>query len=200
MWILPSRARPHNIERLVKAWHETHASTTLLLWVDMDDPMLGCYSSLELPITWKLVVGERLPLSGIYNEVYRRYKESWYGFIADDVVPRTESWDIRLIEAAGLDGMAVPSGGHDPEGAPHFVLGGKLVDSIGWLSLPGLDRLYIDRVWLDIANKRGVLRRIPDIILEHCHFSNGKALFDKGYRKYRKLEDKTIYQTWRTAC
>lgn len=154
---------------------------------------------LDLPPMWQLVVGPRKPLSAIYAEAYREGFD-WWGFIADDVVPETPGWDRRLIEIAGHDGMAVPAGGKTTGGTPHFVLGGNLVDCVGWLALPGLDRIYIDTVWADIAEARGVLRYVPEVVLRHAHFSTG-APMDATYRKRNKAQDKLIYETWKeTAC
>ena len=198
MWILPSRLRPNNLLRLIDAWARTGASTPVELCLDLDDSCLPQYDAMQIPSGWNLSIGWHGPLSRLYNEVYRRCShEPWYGFIADDVVPLTNGWDKKLIEAAGSDGMAVPSGGETTGGCPHFVLGGDLVRSIGWLALPGLDRIYIDTVWLNIAEARGVLRRVPEVILDHRHFSNGKAFMDQTYRKYHKSEDKLIYDNWR---
>lgn len=187
MWVIPTRGRPQNISRLLEAFDKTGATTPVLLRLDDDD-------KLTYKTPWTIEIGPRLPLSNYYNEAYQKAPDTpWWGFIGDDVVPETPGWDVALIKAAGSDGMAVPKG----EGTPHFVLGGKLVQSVGWLALPGLDRLYIDTVWHDIAKKRGVLRYCPDVILRHHHFSNGKALFDQTYRKERKAQDKLIYETWR---
>ena len=198
MWILPSRSRPHNLLRLIEAWEKTGAMTPVLLCIDFDDPLMDQYESMKIPPYWNIVIGNRGPLSDIYNNTYlRRQNRTWYGFIADDVVPITNGWDVKLIEAAGSDGMAVPAGGETTGGCPHFVLGGDLVRSVGWLSLPGLDRIYIDTVWGDIAKSRGVYREINDVMLEHHHFSNGKALLDKTYLKGNKAQDKLIYNNWR---
>ena len=196
IFVLPSRGRPHNIARFITEYKETGATTPVWLRLDDDDPSgYVC----DHP-NWIVEIGQRVPLSEIYNDAYWKFPGSaWFGFIADDVVPKTNQWDTRLIEAAGRDGMAVPSGGHDPNGAPHFVLGGDLVRSIGWLCLPGLHRLYIDTVWLDIATQRGVLRRVPEVLLEHLHFSNGKALMDQTYRKPNREADRKIYTQWRNA-
>ena len=198
MWILPSRSRPHNLLRLIDAWERTGASTPVELCLDLDDSCLPQYDAMQIPSGWHLSMGWHGPLSRLYNDAYGRHLgATFFGFIADDVVPLTNGWDTRLIEVAGNDGMAVPAGGHDPNGAPHFVLGGDLVRSIGWLSLPGLDRLYIDTVWQKIAESRGVLRRVPNVILEHRHFSNRKAMIDATYLKHRKQQDKSIYDNWR---
>ena len=198
MWILPSRSRPNNLLRLIDAWERTGASTPVELCLDLDDSCLPQYDAMQIPSGWHLSMGWHGPLSRLYNDAYGRHLgATFFGFIADDVVPLTNGWDTRLIEVAGNDGMAVPAGGHDPNGAPHFVLGGDLVRSVGWLSLPGLDRLYIVTVWQKIAESRGVLRRVPNVILEHRHFSIRKAMIDATYLKHRKQQDKSIYDNWR---
>ena len=194
MWILPSRGRPQNIARFIDAYEKTGASTPVWMRFDDDDPQ----QKYDIPHNWVIETGPRKPLSEIYNDFFLSHKNlMWYGFIADDVVPVTANWDYGLINLAKSDGMAVPQGGDTTGGVPHFVLGGGLVRSIGWLALPGLDRIYIDTVWGDIAKERNVLRFAPEIILEHRHFSNKKAIFDKTYKKYRKKEDKIVYNTWK---
>ena len=199
MFVLPSRGRPHNLLRLLDAWEDTRASLPVCLRLDDDDPSLPEYLDIDLPNFWGLEVGPRVPLSIIYNEAYKRLPEAaWWGLIADDVVPETREWDFLLVEEARSDGMAVPAGGHNNQAgaAPHFVLGGDLVRDIGWLALPGLDRIYIDTVWMMIAKRKGVFRRMPDVMLRHHHFSNGKAPFDDTYRKHHKPEDRRVYKTF----
>lgn len=198
VWILPSRSRPHNVARLIAAYKQTSATTPVWLRTDYDDPLLALYHSLELPPGWWTQTGDRVPLSEIYNAAFNAKRQrAWFGVIADDVVPETPEWDTRLIEAAGFDGMAVPSGSHNPVATPHFVLGGGLVRSVGWLALPGLDRLYIDTVWRTIAVKRGTLRRVPEVRLTHHHFSNGLARMDSIYRKRHKDQDRAIFSAWK---
>jgi hypothetical protein len=201
VWILPSRGRPQNLRRLYAAYQATGATTPVWLRLDEDDPTLEECLSTPLRSSWRRIVGPRLPLSQIYAEAYQWAREwysssGWYGFLADDVVPETPLWDVQLIEVAGQDGMAVPSGG-DPTGAPHFVLGAGLVNEIGWLCLPGLDRLYIDTVWRDIATARNVLRWVPEVTLMHRHFSTGWARYDITYQKLRKDQDRALYEAWR---
>lgn len=187
MWVLPSRNRPQNLRRFAEACQKTSMTTPVLLRMDDDNPQSDYHD-------WIVEIGPRKPLSALYNEVFTKYPALlWYGFIADDVVPVTPHWDTLLIDNAGKDGMAVPGG----EGTPHFVLGGDLVRSVGWLALPGLDRIYIDTVWRDIAKARNVLRILPNVLLEHRHFANGKALFDETYKKHNKVTDKEIYQRWK---
>lgn len=169
-------------------------------WVrlDDDDPMLGGY---ERPPGWTFAVGPRKPLDGIYAEAFAAMPSlGWYGFLADDVLPRTMNWDRILIETAGRDGLAFGDDGINGEAhAAHFVLGGDLVRDIGFLCLPGLSRLYIDTVWCDIARDRNVYRYRPDVKMTHLHFSNGRALMDAVYRKPSGDADRRLYEAWRNT-
>ena len=168
------------------------------LRLDDDDPMLQGYRDIDLPLSWRFVVAQRTLLSSIYNAVFMAMPDlDWYGFLADDVVPETPNWDRLLIEAAGKDALAFGDDGINGAAfATHFVLGGDLVRSVGWLALLGLDRIYIDTVWNDIARRRGVLRFLSEVKLPHLHFSNRRALRDKTYKKYNKARDKSIYEAW----
>ncbi len=189
MWVIPSRSRPHNIPRLF-------GPGQFILMLDDDDPMLGGYRQIAYPSNWRMRIGPRAALSEIYNRVFEEFPLlPWYGILADDVTPETPGWDKKLIEAAGNDGMAYPDDGI--EEPTHFCLGGDLVREMGWLAYPGLNRLYIDTVWRDIAESRGVLRYLPDVKVTHRHPSVGLGLMDKTYRKSRKAEDKRIYEQFR---
>lgn len=198
MWLIPSRERPHRLTQLMKACRETKMSTAAVILLDDDDPCLLAYLRLSMLPNWSFEIGPHGSLSDIYNRAWRLYPhETWYGMLCDDVVPETHEFDKLLIDSAGLDGLSfgddsINGGDH----ATHMVLGGNLVRSMGFLSLPGLDRIYIDTVWNDIARDRGVHRYLPHVKLTHHHFSNGKALVDKTYKKFNKKKDQEIYEAW----
>lgn len=167
-----------------------------ILMLDEDDAMLDAYLSLDYPASWRVRIGPRAPLSEIYNRVFEEYPLlPWYGIFADDVTPETPEWDRRLIEAAGADGLAYPDDGI--EKATHFCLGGGLVRDMGWLAYPGLQRLYIDTVWQDVARSRGVLRYLPEVRVTHRHPSAGLALHDGIYRKQGKAADAALYRKFK---
>jgi hypothetical protein len=197
VWVIPSRSRPGNIRRLIKACRDTGMTTPARIRVDEDDPCLGSYVALDVPGGWEICIGKCEGLSAAYNEALSR-TEDWFGIICDDVVPETPAWDVRLIEAAGKDGLAYGDDGiNGAARATHFAVGGDLVREVGWLALPGLDRVYIDTAWNDVARAKGVLRYLPDVKLTHLHFSNGKALMDATYRKPSAGTDRQIYEEWK---
>lgn len=197
MFVIPSRGRPQNIRRLIDAVEKTSSGGyRFMLMLDYDDPSLGGYPKAdELPVQWERMVQDRRSLSSIYNTAFVSLpKQKWYGIFADDVEPQTQDWDKKLVEAAGSNGMAF---GDDGIGSPtHFVLGGDLVREKGWLALPGLQRLYIDTVWRDIAFSRGVLNYLPDVHLIHLHPSVGKGMMDATYKKSPEIKasDKQCYE------
>src|SRR3990167_1205385 len=192
MWLIPTRQRPHRLLNLIKACQKTKMSTSAVLLIDDDDPCLSSY----LNLGWPVETGPHGGLSEIYNRAFEHHPdEEWYGILCDDAVPKTEYFDLKLIKVAGKKGLAAPSGGHS-EIASHFVIGGDLVRNMGWVALPGLDRLYIDTVWYKIALATGVYHFVPEVVIEHHHFSNGKALMDATYRKANKGRDRDIYENW----
>lgn len=198
MWLIPSRARPSNIMRLVSACRQTDMVTPAVILLDSDDTTVGSYMAIELPENWTISISERVPLGEIYNRAFAAMPVlEWYGIFADDVVPETMGWDTALINAAGADGLAYGDDSVDENSATHFVIGGDLARSVGWLGLPGLDRLYIDTAWNDIAEQRSVKRYLPKIKITHHHFSNRLALMDATYKKTSQDSDRAVYETWR---
>lgn len=197
MFLIPSRERPHRLAQLINACLKTKMSAPAIVMIDDDDPCLSSYLDMAMPSNWTIEIGSGGFLSEIYNRSFNRHpNEKWYGILCDDAVPETEHFDLKLIYAAGENGMAVPAGGDSTGGSPHFVLGGDLVRKMGWVALPGLSRLYIDTIWYQIALSTGVHCFRPDIIISHHHFSNRKALMDKTYRKPDRESDRIIYGNW----
>jgi uncharacterized Rossmann fold enzyme len=199
MWFLPSRGRPANMARLLEAWRKTEASTPLILIVDADDPTLPEYKQLPLPENWTLrVAPERKPLGELVNDAYRTCPdEPWYGFIDDDRVPGTMHWDTELVKTAGTDGMAYSDDGIKGELlSTNPVVAGDLVRKMGWFVPPGLDRLYIDTVWMAYARRNKVARYRGDVKTTHLHFSIDPTAFDATYMKPSARKDREVFDQW----
>ena len=200
MWILPSRSRPQNLIRFFEHWKTTGANTPGVVVLDRDDPELDGYRKVVIPSAWSLILIEPIGLGPTFNQVFESWpNNSWYGMLADDVIPRTYEWDKILVEAAGTDGVSYADDGINGEKqVTHCVLGGDFVRSLGWLCLPGLKRVYIDNVITEIARDSGVLRYCGNVSLEHMHFSNQKSPMDKTYEKPDARMDQAIYEEWRS--
>lgn len=196
MWLLPSRGRPLQCQRFFDAFAATGATTGGFLWLDSDDAHQ--YAAIKLPDGWSVIVHERIGLGPLQNEFFRLHPDlPWYGMIADDIVPTSQRWDTKLIESAGLDGVAYGDDTIQREKqCTHGVLGGDFVRALGFIILPGLHGEWGDNVINEVARRKGVLRYLPDVKLEHWHWANGRALKDDTYLKTFADQDREIYNRW----
>jgi len=199
MFLLPSRSRPDKLKRFIDAWHTTGATAVVVLLLDEDDAPR--YEAIEKPDSWLVSIGPRQPIAHRQQWVFEWARdEPYYGLLGDDLLPRTEGWDQKLIEAAGDDGVAFGKDSiYNGSFASHPVVAGELVRRIGWLSLTGLQHLYVDAVWTEIGRQLGTLRYLPDVVVEHLHFSNQKAELDKTYNDHFKYSDgdKRVFEAWK---
>lgn len=203
MFICPTRGRPDNLRRLVRAVLDTADNPHLpwLVRIDDDDPRLDDYRRINLPVGWKMEIGPRISCTPVFNEGFHKFpNEPWYGLMSDDQMPVTRHWDSTLIGAAGSDKMAYGADGiRDEAIAGMPIIGGDLARSIGWLQLPGLKRLYGDDALQLVMKRRNALVYCADVLIEHWHFSNGKAAMDETYAKPEAQEDRAIYEAWLSA-
>jgi len=199
MFLLPSRGRPDKLKRFIDAWHATGATAIVVLLLDDDD--VPKYAAIEMPKSWITITAPRIPIAHRLQWAFDYTPgERYYGFLADDLLPRTEGWDQKLIEAAGDDGVAFGKDSiYNGSFASHPVVAGELVRRVGWLSLVGLQHLYVDAVWTEIGRQLGTLRYLPDVVVEHLHFSNQKAELDKTYNDHFKYSDgdKRVFEAWK---
>jgi hypothetical protein len=165
--------------------------------LDEDDPALGEYRKINYPHWWLVHVGEPVGLGGVYKWVFETFPNlDYYGFLGDDLIPRTMHWDKKLIEAAGVGDISYGDDGNWGEKlATHPTIGGELVRQMGWLCYPGLQKLFIDTVWHTIGARLGRLHYLPDVKLEHMHYLFGKAEHDDTYGDQAKdfAHDKDYY-------
>lgn len=201
MWLLPTRGRPKSMPRFFEAWAKTEASTPGIVCLDEDDAPQ--YDGLQVPANWRISVKPRFSSLGANTNAYFEANRTapWYGLLADDAVPVTKHWDVKLIEAAGRDGVACCfdgiNNGTGLGSSP--CIGGDFVRRNGWIIYPGLQRIYGDNILFEIATKKGVLRYLPEVIVEHWHFSTGKSPMDETYKKTGNAQDLAIYQSWKAA-
>lgn len=179
----------------------------MLVRLDQDDPRLEsgadgpAYST--SPWGWSVEIGPRMALAQVYNDIFNRYpQEPFYGLLADDLLPATPNWDLRLIEAAGSWGVAYGDDGiQHEEIATHPVIGGELVRAVGWLAPPWLKFLWIDTTWTAMARALGTLHYLPEVSIEHLHYSVGKSEHDQTYRDHHQYgpEDGQAFRHWESS-
>ena len=124
------------------------------------------------------------------NKVFEEFPdEPWYAHLADDIVPETPQWDIKLIQACIPDKVAYGDDSIDHTAncgnryfPTHPFIGGSLVRRWGFITPPVSTHFGGDLWWFDAANQ--VV--LPEVKLTHHHFSNHKAEYDNTYRNRPK--------------
>jgi hypothetical protein len=188
MWLCPSLSRPGNLKRLAEAWEVTKSQHRLVVRLHEGDPLLDSYFDHEWPEEWELKIGPMEKAPGACRWALHHYpSEEFYGFIGDDVVPRTFGWDAALARRAAGGGIAYPNDGiHGQRLCTHPCIDGELIRTVGWWALPGLDHNFMDTVWHAIGYRMNRLRYCADVYFEHLHPIIGKAEDDAVYRRGRE--------------
>lgn len=199
MIILPTIYRPESLRRFVKAYETTGA--TLPVFVVLDKDNVSHYSEIELPKFFtRCSAHPGTRIGDIFNKIYNAFpNESFYGVMADDVVPETYRWDILLKEACLPDRIAWGfDGGHDETLPRHPFIGGDLVRKMGFLSAPGVKHWYVDNAWKDIAEGLNCGAYRPEIRMVHRHYTNGLAQKDRTYTEQPNPRvDEFAYNMWK---
>lgn len=188
---VPSRGRPGNIARLIEAMDRTCTGDThLVVGLDSDDPALDGYLNLDppglLPVTFDIQHLGLRQVVALTNHIAvpRAFDYRFIGHIGDDNVPRTDGWDARIVETLEQTPMCF---GEDlyPGRTPgtltiHVFMRSDIVRRLGYFGPPSIRHMYVDVVWQAWGNKVG-LAFLPDVILEHMHYTAGKAPHDDSY-------------------
>lgn len=204
--LVPSRGRPDNIARLLKAWEATSTGVAdLIVCIDYDDDKHDDYLDIlgGLVPSWvKLQRGTRKRLGGTLNFVAPPVAAAYevVGFMGDDHVPRTIDWDGQVWQSAR--GAVVY--GNDLVMGPNLptavFMDARIVRTLGHFVLPGQLHLFMDNYWKTLGEQLGILRYLPEVIIEHAHPIAGKAEWDEGYVANNASDvwehDERIYKEW----
>lgn len=193
MWIVPSRNRPHLVERIFSK--VTPAEKGIIA---IDNDQAGLYRHVKLPTNWTLDISPKAFFGPKNNAVLARYpSEPWYGSMNDDMLPETQGWDSILPKAAGPWGIAW---GDDRYGgrAGCVAFGGELIRALGFICAPGVLHFFNDDAHEIIARELEIGRYVPEVVVPHLHFTNGKAEQDATYRdRPGHGADRKAFQHWR---
>ncbi|CAH9419509.1 Pas34 [Streptomyces globisporus] len=191
--IIPTRGRPQAVMSLVRAWHETGATADLLFAVDNDDPELDAYKREAAKFMKggqvRFVFGKRLRLCGTLNQqaVKAAKKYRYLAFMGDDHRPRPAPmpWDARIRECLS-GGPGIVYGNDLLQGeamATAVAMTSDIVATLGYMAPDVLTHLCLDLVWVDWGREMGRITYLDDMVIEHLHPANGKAVLDAGYEE-----------------
>lgn len=200
-YIIPTRGRPGNVLRQVRAWDETWDGCAIPLYViDDDDPELGKYESVLRSLHDEhryvdYVIVPRKRLGPTLNDVAMQLvdENAVIGFMGDDHLPRTEAWDRKLLDMCQFIGMGIAYGNDKIQGGnlPTAVaMTSNIIKTLGYMVPPGLIHLFLDNFWLEIGREVGIAY-LQDVIIEHMHPVAQTAEWDATYRECNSGEQWT---------
>src|SRR5690606_20587427 len=182
MWLLPSKGRRKLCQEALDACSDSGMTSLGVLFVDTT---VDEYAGIRLPPNWTVhYCPEGGSLTASMQWAFKEYpSERHYGWLADDVRPRTQGWDKLLEEAAGdwdfacandlwLGGGTLIQQGRDMTSG--LCWGGELVRAVGWWGFPEVIQAGIDTAWVRIIAALGSYRYLPDVIVEHLNWRTGK--------------------------
>ena len=191
--LVPTRQRPHNIERLWKSVVDTASNINdieLVVYIDDDDQT---YDHIEVPMI--IVRGPRIVLSECWNKCFARARGDILMHCGDDIVFRTDGWDKVIVdEFAKYPDHVVfvygDDGGPSKDFGTHGFIHRVWAGASGFFVPPYFSSDYND-TWLnDVAKLIGRHRHV-DIYTEHMHPAFNKAPVDTNHleRLARHRED-----------
>jgi len=203
--ICPSRGRPDEARAMMgSAFSSSSGNVRVFFIVDVDDPELDRYPEADKivldPPPANMVEATNRGLRAI-NTAYGEY--DIYGFVGDDVRFRTFGWDDAVRKALGPHrGIAYANDGLQGENlATHWFVSGAIVKRVGLTPSP-TNHFYQDNAWTDVGKEIGILHYMPDVEIEHLHFSAKKSTYDETYRKsderfWKSGVDSELWNKWR---
>jgi hypothetical protein len=198
--LCPTRERPKILERMLKSYLETKSSNTdLAIYLNADDPSLEEYRYvLEKNYSPYFKVGPRRYLAEAYNLFYSMFPEyDYYAPVNDDHVFITPGWDKKLIDiietqgkgwglAAAEDTLTNWNLYKHPSGC---VISGNIPRTLGYMVWPKIHHIGIDDYYQRLMQGIDRLFHVPEVVIEHRHWLNGRALLDKNYKFVYGIEE-----------
>jgi hypothetical protein len=195
--IVPTRGRPEKAQEFYDAYKNNSSITDLVFGLDDDD--------VEYPRIDGVIyeVNPRAMMNGTLNLIANKYADQYdyIAFMGDDHRIRTPEWDVRLVEAIENLPYGIAYGNDllQGENLPTAVLvNSNLIKTLGFMAPPAMKHLYLDNFWRDMGRAIGQLRYLGDVVIEHMHYLNGKAVEDAGYQEVNSnaiaIHDRTAYE------
>lgn len=208
--IVPSRSRPQNVERMLKAWTDTNAweVADLRFDIDLDDPKYDQYVDVlsgderARYATWN----HWRPSMHKLNRAAAQEADQYFalGFMGDDHCPETVGWAQEWLAALTELGTGIvysADGIQDEKLPTQWAMTSDIVRAFGRMIPAKVEHLYCDNVVLDLGTQAGCIRYLGHIMIRHRHYIAKLALKDEQYARVNSREqfrkDRSAYEVWR---
>ena len=134
-------------------------------------------------------------MAGALNFLASKYASQYEYIVSmgDDHRIRTPEWDIIMYEKIKNIPLCVAYGNDLFQGellSTSVVMDSRIIQTLGFIAPPSLIHAFVDNFWMDLGKALGTLTYFPDVIIEHMHYVNSKAIQDNLY-----LETSVNYQS-----
>ena len=188
----PTRKRVASLNRLIESIISTAKNPERVffrLYVDSDDNQTIDYLKENgNKLNGNVIVedyGTRL-LSDTYNVLYENANDDLCMQFGDDTIMRTQNWDElieatfqkypdKLILAYGNDGI------HNSKFSTHYCLSREWIETVGYMSAKYFPVDWSDAWAFEIAKSLDRHVHIPELSIEHAHWTQNKSEFDETY-------------------
>lgn len=198
--LVPTRNR---FVGLMRMWESAVSSANspgnveFVLRVDVDDIALEDLQKMNSKQI-KVILGSRKKIqSELWNECCSSCTGEICMLCADDIVFQTPSWDKLVIEefekfpdrilyVYGFDGIK------GEELGTHGFIHQNWIRSVGYFVPPYFWFAHND-LWLtDVSKQIGRARYLPNLFIEHLHYSRGASVYDDTYSWRRQGQEKGV--------
>ena len=205
VWLLPTN-NPVKLRRFLTYAREMGVSTRG--WVVINESDRQDYESIKafLPVGWEY----RRVKAQCYGDAVRACWEwtkdmPWVGLVADDLVPCSSGWDVKLI--AELQGWNMVSSNDGWQAQNEditrsrihgaLVISGDLMRTIGWLFPPNLKHIFHDD-FLENIGRAGPCWQIKvEVLVKHLHEAlEGKRGPTMDPNSDLWKHDEAIFKSW----
>lgn len=191
--LCPTRERPENIVRLVESILKQKSKSgkvEILIFIDDDDDSYPDKLEEEYNECLKIIRGPRQWISNAHNILYNFAKGEILMTAGDDMIFETQDWDKTVLSKFqnSQDKILLVFGDdratHSGKIAIHGFFHQHWVHVLGTWVQPGRGSAW-DFWSSENARLLGRLEFVPDLIISHIHFRQGKKIanFDRTYER-----------------
>lgn len=187
----PSRSRPQMAYEAREQWRKTASGPFQhVLSIDKDDPKLKQYQAWPFSNTHCIVTGDNRSLVDATNRAAKLAKGDVIIVMSDDM-KAPEGWDEQINQAYRETGKKNHPWAllvHDSyqktlETMTLPVVNKALYKRLGFIYHPEYFSLFADNDITEICRRLKCLHQAPEIVFEHCHYTNGKNPIDSTYER-----------------
>jgi len=216
--LIPTRGRPDNIRKVISAWDFTNAwdRADMILVVDADDPEIDDYRRVveeflseapeECTALGLVEVTEWMPMVHKLNLAAQNMALGYFalGFAGDDHLPRTINWADRYLTVLREMGSGMVYGDDGYQGAKlstEWAVTSDTVRALGRMVPADVEHMYCDNSMMDLFGGAKAMRHLPEVRIEHMHYTVGKSEPDAQYQRVNHRDqfakDRRAYELWR---